>query len=478
MDKILLVLILVQVFIFSCSENIDRTEFKSLLAEPCMILNYEQDNTLEGEYILVGRFEQKDSSIFIKIPKNFFINNVNYKNWVLGWGNNRPLYDAGSENIRNLKQIDTKNGKIYLGKLQRGKGFPIKHQRIVFWNINPSGFTKHSKKPIINPKLWPKFSGESVSFSSVEYDSLLKKWIMILNETDTSKIQIYAAISDNLINWKAANRGAPILTTSDFKNCKWAGLDRTGKIKQTPYASDIVRFNNKWYLFLDGYSLNGQRHIGIATSETSLLGPYKVSKNPILSPGGERSWNEESVFYGKVKKYKDGFLLFYNGRNSEGYERIGMAFSRDLIHWTNSISNPVLDQHEGWRSSVNCTEPNYIEIRKDSILLMVAGVKKFKMGAWHHYVTHRMYLDKSGNVGDAQLGIYLSTNGGKTFKAHKNNPVFVNDYSNKYENEHMGGNFKLIQTDTADFIIYQAKSSQGVLKYNILSRIRKKNNVL
>jgi hypothetical protein len=459
---------------FSCSDKIEKVNFNFTISEPCMILNYELDNTVEGNYILTEEFLDNDSSLIIKNLKKLSLDSLSIENWVIGWGSNKPLFDAGVENIRQIKKIDFDKNKIFLGKLIRGTGFPEKKQRVVLWNTAPSGFKNHLKKPIINPKIWPQFSGESIGFSSIEYDSLLRKWVMIVNEVDISKIQIYAAVSDDLVNWDAANEGAPILSVSDFKNCIWAGIDKSGKNKQTPFVSDIVRNNNIWYLFLDGYSSDGKRHIGMATSKTSLIGPFEISKNPILSPGRKGDWNDESVFYAKVKKYKDGFIMFYDGRNSKGYERVGMAFSNDLTSWTNSDNNPVLDQHYGWRSSVGCSEPNYIEIRGDSIFLMVAGVKKFKMGAWHHYITKRMYLDKSGNVDDAQLGVYLSTDGGNTFNPHINNPIFVNDYSNKYENEHMGGNFKLIQTDTAEFIIYQAKSSYEGLKYNILLRMRKK----
>jgi hypothetical protein len=472
--KTYLSITLILVIIFSCSDKTEKVNFKFLLSEPCMILNYELDNTIEGNYIVIENFYHIDSSLNIKNLKLLSLDSLLIENWVIGWGSNIPLYDSGVENIRQIKKIDSNKNKIFLGELKRGSGFPEKNQRIVLWNTTPSNFKNHLKKPIINPKMWPQFSGESIGFSSVEYDSLLGKWVMIVNEVDTSKVQIYAAISDDLVNWNAANNGDPILTVSDFDNCTWAGIDKSGKNKQTPFVSDIFRFNNIWYLFLDGYSSDGKRHIGIATSKYSLIGPYEISKKPILSPGREGGWNDESVFYAKVKKYKDGFMMFYDGRNSKGYERIGLAFSKDLIKWTNSDNNPVLDQHNGWRSSVSCTEPNYIEIRGDSIFLMIAGVKKFKMGAWHHYITNRMYLDKSGNVDDAQLGVYLSTDGGNSFNPHINNPIFINDYSNKYENEHMGGNFKLIQTDTAEFIIYQAKSTYKGSKYNILLRIRKK----
>jgi beta-xylosidase len=155
---------------------------------------------------------------------------------------------------------------------------------------------------------------------------------MIVNECDTSKIQIYAATSDDLIHWEAANKGNPILTVADFKNCSWAGVDITGNISQTPFASDIVRYNNKWYLFLDGYCKDGKRHIGLAISETTLLGPYRLMKEPLLSPGAKGSWNDVAVFYGKVKRYKDGFIMFYDGRNVKREENVGKAFSKDLIH--------------------------------------------------------------------------------------------------------------------------------------------------
>lgn len=474
--KSYITLIFTLAIIFSCSYNVEKKNFNFMFFEPCMILNYEQDNTIEGNYILIGQFNINDSSIIINDLKKIRLNSLTIENWVIGWGSKKPYYDAGVENIRKIRKIDFVKNKIFLGELKRGKGFPEKNQRIVFWNTTPSGFKNHLRKPIINTKLWPQFNGESIGFSSIVYDSILRKWVMIVNEVDTSKIQIYAAVSNDLVKWSPANSGSPILSISDFKNCIWAGIDKFGKNKQTPFATDIVHYKNVWYLFLDGYSSDGKRQIGIATSKSTIIGPYEISKKPILTTGQKGSWNDESVFYAKVKKYKDGFIMFYDGKNSIGNERIGLAFSKDLINWSNSENNPVLDQHYGWRSSVSCTEPNYIEIKGDYIYLMVAGVKEFKIGFWHHYITKRMYLDKSGNVDDAQLGVYVSKDGGNTFKPHINNPIFVNDYSNKYENEHMGGNFKLIQTDTAEFIIYQAKSSYKGFKYNILMRMRKKIN--
>jgi hypothetical protein len=461
-------------FLCSCSEEIKKQDFGSFLSEPCMILNYEQDNTIEGEYLRVSEINFQDSTIIVSIPGDFFIDHSNLSHWLIGWGNDVPLYDAGMENLRTISKIDLSKKAIGLGGIVRGSGLPKKDQRIVFWNINPSGFINKNRRPVIDPSVWPDFAGKSISFGSVEFDSILNKWIIHVNECDTSSIQIYAAMSGDLINWEPANNGAPILKAADFKTCSWAGRDRTNSVSQTPFVSDIVRSRNKWFLFLDGYSIDGKRHIGMAVSENSLLGPYKIFNDPAISPGNEGDWNDEACFYAKVKRHKDGFIMFYDGRNKAGTERIGMATSGDLITWTNSLNNPVIDQHSGWRSSPGTTEPAYIEIRQDTVILMIAGVKTFKMGAWHHYVTKRMYRDRSGNVDDAQLGIYISIDGGNTFAAHPNNPVFTNDYSSPYENEHLGGNFRLIVTDSVEYIFYQAKSVMRGLHYNIMMRARKK----
>ncbi|MDP4265961.1 MAG: hypothetical protein Q8880_00830 [Bacteroidota bacterium] len=461
-------------FPVSCKEHIDKVNINSFLFEPAMIVNYEQDNTIEGKYLIAKDIFIKDSIVSIKIPDNFYINKNNCRKWIIGWGNNKPLYDAGVENLRTIEKIDNKRGIIFLGKILRGSGFPIKNQRIVFWNTKPSGFINSISKPIIKPSGWPEFCGSSASFSTVVYDSLLGKWIMIFNECDTNKIQIYAAMSDNLTDWKPANKGNPILKVSDFKNCSWAGRDKNGNLTQTPIASDIIRCKNKWYLFLDGYDCDGKRHIGIAITDKTLIGPFKIINKPILSPGTKNTWNDQSCFYAKVQKYKDHYIMFYDGSNHNGHESIGMATSKNLISWNNYEKNPVIDQHTGWRSSKGTSEPNYIETRNDSIFLLISGAKKFKIGFWHHYLTKRMYLDKSGNVDDTQSGLYMSTNEGKSFTPYNYNPVFVNDYSNIYENEHLGGNIKLIKTDTADFLFYQAKSSYRGMKYNIMLRTRKK----
>ncbi len=457
---------------FGCTAVSNEKAFDFFLNEPCMITNFEQDNRIEGTQLRVVTFNEADSSITVELPSDFAVTSENFQHWTIGWGMGKPYFDAGVENIRSIRKLDVNRGKVFLGESLRGKGFPRIGQRIVFWNTTPSGYEKIQQEPIIRPEFWPAFNGESIGFSSIVYDPKRKHWITLVHEVDTDRIQIYAAISSDLLHWKAGNDGKPILVPADFKQCSWAGKDASGKFDQTPMVSEIIYEKGTWYVFMDGYDSSGKRHIGLATTN-DLLGKYTISDEAILSPQSNGSWNDQSVFCAKVAKRSTDFVLFFDGRNAAGYEQVGRATSKNLKNWKLD-KHPVLDQHEGWRSATFTTETNYVEVNSDTIFLMVAGAKQFQESYWHHHFTHRSYMDRSGNVNDAQLGVFISLDGGKTFAPHPNNPIFVNSYSDRFENEHIGGNLERIETDSMSYLFYQAKSSFGSMKYSIFVRSKQK----
>lgn len=447
--------------ISSCSELPVGKTFRFFLDEPCMITNWEQNNLIEGTQLRVISIDNNDSSIIVNLPENFIIHSGNCQKWSIGWGTGKPYFDAGVETIRMIQKIDPKTRKIYLGNTCRGSGFPRIGQRIVFWNTQPSDFQKIQDQAIIRPDFWPEFNGESIGFSSIVFDPKRKLWITLVNEIDSDNIQIYAAISPDLIHWEPANQGKPILTGSDFSGCTWTTS------KKTPLVSEIIQHEGKYYVFMDGEDASGKRNIGLATTN-DLLGNYSITKTPILSPQPGK-WNEQSVFCAKVSKRSRGFVLFFDGRNKAGYEQVGRATSTNLTSWKMD-SQPVLDQHDGWRSAGFTSEPNYVEVHGDTVILMVAGAKKFQESWWHQHFTHRSYMDRSGNVNDAQLGAFISIDAGKTFLPHPNNPIFVNNFADPSENEHMGGNLERIETDSLTYLFYQAKTSSNGMKYSIYLR--------
>lgn len=79
----------------------------------------------------------------------------------------------------------------------------------------------------------------------------------------------------------------------------------------------------------------------------------RISENPVLSPD-----QSEARTFEKVTLYKSNivfdkeeslgypFVMYYNGKIKSGYEKIGMAVSRDMIHWIRYGQEPVVANGE------------------------------------------------------------------------------------------------------------------------------------
>lgn len=454
-------------YLISCRENrATEKTFPFYFDEKTMIINQEQNNQIEGEYITVLK-KINATEFKIKIPTYF--KNHNPKKWTLGWGNGIPLNDAGNENLALIDSINFNQNKVYIGKQIKGNRKLKKNNRIVFWNFQANEFKHTITQNIIDLKKWKNFTGNSISFGGIFYDLNKKKWMLLFQECDNPKRQIYGASSENLINWQPVNNGKPLLTYLNFKNINWAKLNF--KTKQTPWLTDVIEHKNKYYLIFSGTNKKGLQSIGIGESKL-LNHDFKIYKNEILKPGYLTAWNNKGCFNGKISKKQNQFILAYDGINDQNIENVGIAYSTDLFHWKNSNSNPVISNHSGWRSKFESSEPDYIKWKKDTILLVVSGTKKTNDGFLSHYVYRNMYKEKSGNVDDAQLGLFISTDNGKHFYPHSNNPVIINNYALATENEHMGGNIKFIEKDDSIYFFYQVKNNHHGLKYSIHLKIK------
>lgn len=148
--------------------------------------------------------------------------------------------------------------------------------------------------------------------------------------------RIGLAKSKDLIHWERIGLILDIGNEGDWDAGSVSG----------PY---IYAENEVYYLFYCGFPKvgyeNGPGAIGFATS-TDLLHWEKSSHNPILKniPGGR--WEYGGLYKPCVIKTDNLYYLFYNAKDKESsswHERIGMAFSKDLVHWEKYKYNPILD---------------------------------------------------------------------------------------------------------------------------------------
>jgi hypothetical protein len=485
------------VFIVGCNQHGEKatsaaavlkdttaTDFPFFLSEKTMILNEEQNNEVEGHYLKVLQVVS-DSVLRINLPVGFYLKGKDCSGWMLGWPTGNAYYDAANENLRQIQFIDTNKNQVFLGKLLRGSGHPKKNQRVVFWNRAPSGFKNFRLGKMVRPEWWKAFAGKSIEFGGVVFDSIARHWIMYVQEVDTNHVNIYAATSIDFLKWNAFNKGMSIFQAKDFMDGIWGGIADDGKTPQSAKLYSVIFEKGEYFFFLCGYGSDQKRHIGLITSHDPLKGPFIIHPKPLISPDSN-SYDANGCFYPKVCRQGNKYLLYYDGIGTDGIERLCMAESNDLLQWKKNPKNPVIDKHYGWRSGPFTSEPNHIECHNDTVWLMLAGYKKYNT---EFNVTDSIYdrLPKdtsifnanesekgkhiSGNVMDAELGVFFSTDGGYTFRPHINNPVWINDYSDTLQNDHLGGDFFHFKSPAGDYILYQAKS-ETQKRYNILLRER------
>lgn len=448
----------------ACGSQSDSCQvFSYPFSEPTMIVNREASNLIEGSYWRVGSIH--DDTLFMDGDGGRILDIVSDEDeWLVGYGLRRPLWDAGNENLCEIKAIS--ESFVVLKEQVKGVDRVEVGQPICFWKKDPSGFRSiHSWKGL-SLEQWPEFASNSVGFGALRKDG--KRYYLFFNEVDTNKVQVYLASSLDLRTWVPENDGAPVFNAKMFSHTSWAGKDSLGAGRHAALISDVVLRNGVYHFFMEGYNSQGVKSVGLATSE-HLLGPYEIHSEPIIHPG--QDWDVKGCYYAKVIETDGGYVAFYDGIDRRGVERIGMARSSNLVDWIPYSGNPVISIHEGWNSSLKTSEPVRLDRRGDSLFLLLLGAKQPNVGLWHHYIERDMYLDKAGNVDDAQWGVFMSVDGGESFVQHCNNPVMINDYSNHMENEHLGRDMRLFEVDSGIMMFYQAKTNHPSGRYNLRVRL-------
>lgn len=172
--------------------------------------------------------------------------------------------------------------------------------------------------------------------------------------------ETWLAESKDLLHWKTLGRVLSFKEEGWDKNQR-GGFMALGDIRWGG-SYKVKPFDGKyWMTYIGGdapgYEL-GTLNIGMAYTEGNITTAHewKALEKPILSTKDENvQWFETITQYKSLifkDKKEDRFVMFYN---AAGYhpdtkvkaERIGMAFSEDMVHWERYAGNPVFGHENG-----------------------------------------------------------------------------------------------------------------------------------
>jgi predicted GH43/DUF377 family glycosyl hydrolase len=137
--------------------------------------------------------------------------------------------------------------------------------------------------------------------------------------------------SRNLREWSIE---PPILFAPDGTAWERGGL----------YKSWVLEHNGTFYLFYNAKNkTEGFWHEQIGVALSNDLRTWKRHpQNPVISVGAAGSFRDRFASDPCVLFHDGRWIMFFFGLSTDGHAREGVAFSRDLLHWT-VAPDPIID---------------------------------------------------------------------------------------------------------------------------------------
>ena len=150
--------------------------------------------------------------------------------------------------------------------------------------------------------------------------------------------------------------------------------------------------------------------IGVASSVDGVH--WTKHPGPVLEPGPRGSWDSGGVADPYVVKRGETLFLYYVGQDSKDTSRLGIASSRDGIHWAKYPHNPVLNLGEpGTFDERGLEAPAVLHVSRGMALFYTArdtqGTRRIGLALSADGVTWR----KAGVVLDRGHSPYVSISG-------------------------------------------------------------------
>src|SRR5687768_13438862 len=107
----------------------------------------------------------------------------------------------------------------------------------------------------------------------------------------------------------------------------------------------LVEINNTYYLTYTGYNKKDAQ-LCLATSKDLI----QWKRQGVIMPANRGRWNVGWTKAGAIltKKVNGKYWMYYMADPARDVNEMGVAFSDDLIHWTEALDQPVLRRRPGY----------------------------------------------------------------------------------------------------------------------------------
>ncbi len=188
-----------------------------------------------------------------------------------------------------------------------------------------SPFTLYSPDPVVVHGPFGEWDGRYTDPGAVLYHD--GQFHMFRNGFQgwPASVQVGYLTSPDGMTWTEVTE-EPVLRSDDVPFTDLAALA----------SSALVMDDGTWVLYF--YTWNRSNppaaEIGRATADNP-QGPWTIEAEPVLTHGGEGSWDSIHVDAPSVLRTDDGYVMYYAGSNEANRSaQIGMATSPDGIIWT------------------------------------------------------------------------------------------------------------------------------------------------
>jgi len=226
-------------------------------------------------------------------------------------------------------------------------GLPLSAQN---WTLG--SWTRWSNRPIVSPR------GDGWESAGTFNPAVMLrhgKLVMLYRAQDrngTSRLG-YAESADGL-HFK--RRSQPVLSPQ-------ADYEKEGGVEDPR----LVKFGDTYYLTYTGYNKKDAQ-LCLATSSDLV----HWQRRGVILPAYKGNWNIGWTKSGAIvpEKINGKYWMYFLGTSADKTDQMGLAYSTDLIHWTEATSIPVLPRRAG-RFDSRVVEPGPPPIvTKDGVVLI------------------------------------------------------------------------------------------------------------